>query len=787
MILFILGLNTVPSYEYYLARTTNLSIYNSTVNFVNNFLKVKISKSDCKIINYIRNIYINSFQITNYLGDYYSCSKHNMIFYYFLLYKSELTPDLINKNLADIYPSLIYEDYYAFAMCLPSCLELDNYFVINQMFNNHTYSLLYYNITNKTDTLYNQMSFTELFIIISILLFFLFLSLFFAFFPKYSHFKNWLRLFKYTICCTKERKYSQFEVPIEDDREEVNQIENTLSSYGKIIEKEEIKQQAIVDMEEEKSEKIVNDNKIGRDSLVLEAIDVGKSGIYEKISNVFNLNKSIKRLFENNQFVNKINSKFVNDNSVGFVNGLKAINMLVMILNVVCWQLFLLPTTKSTLDHNYISSPDKIFFQIVILYYMYFSFCVYWCLNGFLLGYKFLFHLKTRKIIENYTMKKATEKGKTDRNHEIWKMFTFVFQQFYLYLLFIFMFILTLNLEKFVYILNQKNRAGTLLFFYSEISEKLREQLQYFLIPLLNFLVGNVFEFKEGSSIFFFYSFINEMQAFLISIIILFIYSKKRNDSNILVIVFLIYIFSLVIKILTYSIEERNYKDLVGIDAYFWKLTSAFSIYYIGVVMGLLFFEYNSGGISYSRIHSFSSQESLDESEEINGKNKLKENLKWLFSKHSSLYIIAFIFVLCFIFFMDFISVFSVMKNRKLNVQIPLIFKLYFPIEVDLFLIGLFIILFRLFLVEKSEMREFFERKVWIGLSRSFYVVMFLTMPISLLIVLNSNVTLKITFLRIVLIFIGLCAILLIVSSIIVLVIVVPLKVLFKQILNKNL
>jgi len=341
-----------------------------------------------------------------------------------------------------------------------------------------------------------------------------------------------LRLCKYNICCTKERKYSQFEALNEDDKEEVNQIENTFSSLGKNIEKEEIKQPEIGDMEEVKSEKILNDNKIGIDSLVLEAFEVKKLGFYENVSNIFNLRKSIKRLFENNQFVNKINSKFVNDNSVGFVNGLKAINMLVMILNVVCWQLFLVPTTKSTLDHNYISSPDKIFFQIVILYYMYFSFCVYWCLNGFLLGYKFLFHLKTRKIIENYILKKGRDKGKTERNHEIWKMFTFVFQQFYLYLLFIFMFILTLNLEKFVYISNQKNRAGTLLFFYSEISEKLREQLQYFLIPLVNFLVGNVFEFKEGSSIFFFISFINEMHAFLISVIILFIYSKKRNDSN---------------------------------------------------------------------------------------------------------------------------------------------------------------------------------------------------------------------------------------------------------------
>jgi hypothetical protein len=127
------------------------------------------------------------------------------------------------------------------------------------------------------------------------------------------------------------------------------------------------------------------------------------------------------------------------------------------------------------------------------------------------------------------------------------------------------------------------------------------------------------------------------------------------------------------------------------------------------------------------------------------------------------------------------------MRNRSLNVEIPLIFKLYFPIEVDMFLIGLCIIILRFFLVEKSEMKDFFERNIWISISRSFYVVMFLTMPISLLIVLNSSVTLKITFYRIVLIYIGLCAILLIVSSIIVLLIEVPLKVLFKQILNKDL
>ena len=785
--IFIFGLNILSSYEYYLTRSTNLSIYNSTINFVNNFLKVKISNNDCKISKYIRNIYLNSFQITNYLGDYYMCSKNKMIFYYFLLYRSELTPNLINKNLADIYPYLIYEDYFGFAMCLPSCFDIDNYNVINQKFFKDNYSLLYYNVTNKTDTLYYDMSFTELYIIIGILLFFLILSLFFALFPKYIHLKNFLRFLKYSICCIKERKYSDFEALKDNDKEDINQIENTLSSIGKNIEKEENKYQPNADLSEEKTDKIVNVVKIRNDSLVLEALEPKVLSFYDKVSNIFSMRKSIKRLNENNQFVNKINSKYVNDNSVGFVNGMKAINMMIMILNIVCWQLFLVPTTKSTLDHNYISSPDKIFFQIVILYYMYFSFCIYWCLHGFLLGYKFLFHLKTRKITEDYTKRKGKENEFIERNQALWKTFTFVFQQFYLYLIFVFMFILTLNLEKFVYVSNFKNRAGTLLFLYSEISGRLREQLHYFLIPVVNFLVGNVLELKEGSSIFFFYSFINEMQAFILSIIILFIYSKKRNDSNILIIVFLVYIFSLIIKVLTYSLEDRYYKDLVGIDVFFWKLTSGYSIYFIGVVMGILYFEHNSGGISYSRIHSFSSQESLDESEEINGKSKLKENLKLLFSKHSSLYIIAFISILLFIFCMDCASVFSVMKDGTLNTQIPLVFKIYLPIEIDLFLIGFFIILFRFFIVEKSEIREFFERRFWIPLSRSFYIVMFLTMPICLLIVLNSNVTLKITFYRIVLIYIGLCAILLIVSSLIVIVIEIPLKVFFKKILNKKL
>ena len=62
---------------------------------------------------------------------------------------------------------------------------------------------------------------------------------------------------------------------------------------------------------------------------------------------------------------------------------------------------------------------------------------------------------------------------------------------------------------------------------------------------------------------------------------------------------------------------------------------------------------------------------------------------------------------------------------------------------------------------------------------------MFLTMPVCLLIVLNSQFTFKINLLKILCVYISLCTIVISISLVIVIILEVPLKVAFKKILAK--
>ena len=695
-------------------------IYNSTVIFVDKFISIKYNKIDCNINDYISDIYFNSFQITNYLGEFYSCSKKNLTFQYFILYNFRKSKQFQKKTLAELIPMLLFEEYYAFAMCLPGCFEILNTEYPTMTFKNESYSLLSFNITNITEKTYNQLDFTELYILLSILLSFLIIGLFFAIFPNYILLKNFIRFCKYSIFFTKVRKYSEFKDVSDENEEELNKecqgkIDGTLLT----IKQETIEE--IKNYETNKNDKIFEENfgkEVEYNSLIFEPSKKEEKNLYDNLSDIFNLIKSLKRFTVDNQFVNKINSKYRNDNSLGFINGIKSINMILLILNILSFQIFLVPTTNIN-NYSNINSLEYYIFHVIVRFYMSNCFQMYWCLHGFILGYKFLFHMKTRNATENFKLEAKNGLNKTffESWNKIKKMFSFLFQQTYLYLIFIYMFLLICNLDKILYKIYYKYNQGTILFIYTDIARRLKEQIVFFVFPVANFMIGNAFEFKEGATMSFLYIFINEIQFFLVSIVVLCLYSKRRNNSYNCVFMIIMYMISLFGKVLNYSLKERTYKMRLGIDEYFWNYSSGFSIYFFGVIMGVLYFEYNTGGITYSRIHSFSSQESLGQSEELNEKNNIKTKLQLIFSKKSCYYIILSMTIFILIYLVDSIMIFPKINKISIDNPIPLLIKIYISLEADFFFYGLFILIFRFVIMRKLSFKEFLERKIWIKIS----------------------------------------------------------------------
>jgi hypothetical protein len=239
--------------------------------------------------------------------------------------------------------------------------------------------------------------------------------------------------------------------------------------------------------------------------------------------------------------------------------------------------------------------------------------------------------------------------------------------------------------------------------------------------------------------------------------------------------------------VLTYSIETRTFKDFFGIDEYFWKLSYGFSDYFLGVIMGIVYFEFSTSSITYSRIPSFSSQESLEESEIMNGKGNIKEKITFFFSKKSFLYLLFSVLTILVIVLLDIFTLFTKLNTKDIIQEIPLFLKIYTPIESNIILIVLYVIMFRFIIVKKTAIRDYLERRYWIWFSRSFYITMFIAWPLSFLIVLNSLQAIKITFFKIVFLYISVLFIISVIGTVIMLVMEVPLKVAFKIILNKRL
>ena len=743
---FIVFLIFTGNYHYFNANSISKK---STIIFLKNFLLVE-DPQKCLDENILQNIYLNSFSIRNFLGNYTDCSAKKFSFYYYCIIKNGTytANNFSNKDLVEVFPDGIYDNIFCFAMCMPNCLNITkNNFVTNfttnvvnielfpnsyseffQENNNNTMIIKYFNLTSLNEQ-FKLDDLISIIVLFSIILFFLFLGIFFSIFLNIEKFS------KVINCCNKKN--------IENGNIRSNHDSHLINLNG-----------------EESNTENLNEK--------------DKSNFYlYKIASAFDFKKSISRLIKHNHNKRSVHSKFINDDSLGFVNGLKCIIMLFMILSCFSWQTILSPFTFSSKKGDLFSSQKFAmqYMNFVIFYYLDYFFGLYFALHGFVLAYKFLF----------YKFRNTTQYSINS------KSFIFIVKQLYLYIVYIFFFFLIANLDKiFYYGRNIEYKHGPLLFIYRQTSQKYIDSSAWFIIPIINFLFTSYETILSGSqSHYFMFKFINEIQYFVVSLFILNIYHNYRKKYLVFVFIIGVYFFAFFIKIILYlSLSgDKTMKFLLGFDVFEWKFESGFSIYYIGVLFGILYFEYNSLDIS----NSVSSNNSKDEIKIVTV-YKPNEYYTRNFAKKLGLYENYYFFMLSF-FILLLIFVYGYFyeldKIREFSSKIPFIIQFLYICEGDLIIFSVFLILFKFVFTKNSAFKVFLQKQLWVPISRSFYPIMFFVSPFASIILYDFNYSLSLGFTKLIFLFTSISMMSIAFGFVFMTIIQIPLKVLSKMLFKK--
>jgi len=301
------------------------------------------------------------------------------------------------------------------------------------------------------------------------------------------------------------------------------------------------------------------------------------------------------------------------------------------------------------------------------------------------------------------------------------------------------------------------------------------KEKHFFLFPVINFLIHDYAFLAEGSQSFsFFFLFVNEIQYYLVSIVLLLIYRSKRTKKSGAFILFFIYISCLILKTMIYVLDptEKIMNSILGFDFFYWRFYYGYSTYLLGVIFGILFFEFNAISDEPSNITSRNS--------DGNDKIVLREIAKDLgLNKRCILTSICFV-LLTFLYTCGYFIHGFIGKDFK---QImPFYMRFFFPIEIDIFAVSFLIILFNYVFTYNSQLKSFLEKKIWIPFSRSFYPIMFFVTPFISVIIFDFSNTVEIKQIKTIFLFISLMIIAIIISSVYMVIIQIPLKVLFKQV-----
>jgi len=226
---------------------------------------------------------------------------------------------------------------------------------------------------------------------------------------------------------------------------------------------------------------------------------------------------------------------------------------------------------------------------------------------------------------------------------------------------------------------------------------------------------------------------------------------------------------------------EKMMNSILGFDFFYWRFYYGYTTYLIGVIFGILFFEFNA--ISDEQ-YNITSKSNTNNSKNSDGNEKifLREIAKDLGLNKRRLLTSISVLLLTILYTCGYFIHGFIGKDFKQ--EMPFYMRFFFPIEIDIFAVSFQIILFNYVITNNSQLKLFLEKKIWIPLSRSFYPIMFFVTPFISVIIFDFSSTVEISQIKTIFLFISLMIIAIIISSVYMVIFQIPLKVLFKHLLK---
>jgi hypothetical protein len=700
--------------------------------------------------NNLKNIFQFSFSFGNNLGDYNGCINQPNMKYLFILFIDPEYKNAYDPTLACYFKNLIFNYYSSFSLCVPKCVEIPDKVVLStnklktclpQKFNSikintklNTTSILMRvhdlgNLNEENNTKFKQEFIISFTILIFIYSTFFLLSIFFGLFPSL------VDLYTCFCCRTKNKKG----VKTKSFKIKSNPSDDSINKSGT-----------------ESGDSFIDNNTTNQQDKSFKKSEIR----YKTISSIFSISKNVKRIFKatNKKNNTSIHSNYINDNSLAFINGIRGLNLFIMTICVITWIIIQSPISNI----NIIKLQNDVLgngFFLPSLYYFYCS--IYWNFSssGFLLSYKFLSHLCEQQESEKPSKWKFTK-----------KVFSFLFPQLYRYVLYLILFLMVYNLEVVLSFLFQKDH-GPLMYIYSQISQSAMSFILYFIFPSASFLVKDTGITKNAVFIWFF-MFIDELYYFLISIMILILYKFKPKIG---IWVFIIGFFAAISsRTAIFMSGPRDMRDIFGYEISFYQLHTGISVYFIGCIFGILYFEYNFESAAVENSDVLSLEETYykidvslregkrNESSLISSGNHVgvvschrdemrrekanislnpsKDYIKDIAKSNISqnfLIVIGFIFFGFFISYDLFVFIANIQKDPLY--QFSTFEKFYAFLELDIFVIFSYFLIFKFVIFNQSSLKNFLESNFWIPFSRSFVPAIAQMSPVAYFIVLTKE------------------------------------------------
>ena len=259
--------------------------------------------------------------------------------------------------------------------------------------------------------------------------------------------------------------------------------------------------------------------------------------------------------------------------------------------------------------------------------------------------------------------------------------------------------------------------------------------------------------------------------------------------------------------------SEVDISNIISLSVSTFSIENGISMYIIGVIFGIFYFEYNYQiildeniklDVTYYKVDIDSSEkkdqiknESYSDSSigivsyhpprkhSINLISPFKSFIKGISKSNLIQNWLMTIGILIYLFFVlyDFFVLFPKFLN-KVNYSLNLFEKLYTFFQLEFTAILVFFIIFKFVIFRGSPYKRFLEKEYWIPFSRIFFTTTCLLCPVSYYLLLNLQYNVPFSYYNLFMLSISILIFLSFFASIINLILEVPLKVGFKKLLR---